>query len=104
MQTSPDALPRHLDWLHLFSVLRSILRRSKHAASASDGSDYLLASGARRLLDDLRTTLSFVGIAQRRTTADNAIEELERVTDVLLSALELSPVHALHSGRIRSRR
>jgi hypothetical protein len=87
---SPDTLPNHRDWPQLFSALRAIVRWSK-ATMGTDESDYLLASSARQLLDALRPTLSFVGITQRSATAEQATAELERVTDALLSALDVGP-------------
>lgn len=95
LQRSPAALPSHRDWPQLFSALRAILRWSKEEARTSD-SDYLLASGARQLLDRLRPELSFAGIASHRSvTVDNADRELERVTDSLLSALDADAIPAL---------
>ena len=94
LQCPPGALPHHRDWPQLFSALRAILRWSK-ARTITDESDYLLASSARQLLDELRPTLSFVGVPQRHTTAEQAFDELERVTGALLSALDVT-LYALH--------
>jgi hypothetical protein len=94
LQCPTEALPRHRDWPQLFSALRTILRWSEQQTSA-DSSDYLLASGARQLLDRLRPDLAFVGIGQRSVTADRAAEELFKVTGSLLSALGVEPVPPL---------
>ncbi len=92
LQRPPDSLPSHRDWPQLFSALRAILRWSGEGAHIGD-SDYLLASGARQLLDQLRPELSFAGIPSHRSvTADDAGRELERVTDSLLSALDMGAI------------
>jgi hypothetical protein len=87
LQCSPDTLPEHRDWPQVFSALRGILRWSEHAAQVGD-SEYLLASNARQLLDQLRSELSLAGIFSRPgVTVDDAREELEKVTYSLLSTL-----------------
>lgn len=92
LQRSPVTLPAHRDWPQLFSALRSVLRWSEEQAP-TDASEYLLASGARQLLDQLRPELSFAGVpSHRRVTVDDAAEELKRVTNSLLAALDLEPV------------
>ncbi len=94
LQRSPASLPGHRDWPQLFSTLRAILRWSREEARTTD-SDYLLASGARQLLDQLRPDLSFAGIAiQRSVVAANAGRELERVTNSLLAVLDADAIAA----------
>jgi hypothetical protein len=91
LQSSSHVLPSHRDWPQLFSALRTILCWSNEKVT-TDASDYLLASSARQLLDALRPTLSFVGVGQRSATAEQATAELKRVTDALLSALDVGPL------------
>ena len=92
LQIAPDELPVHLDWPQLFGALRSILRWSGEQTQTTK-SAYLLASGARQLLDRIAPELAFAGIpSQRRATASFALEELQRVTNSLLSALDLEPI------------
>lgn len=92
LQRPPESLPGHRDWPQLFSALRAILRWSREEARTTD-SDYLLASGARQLLDQLRPELSFAGIpSQRSVTVDDADRELARVTDSLLAALDTDAI------------
>jgi hypothetical protein len=92
LQCTPTSLPEHRDWPQLFSALRTILRWSGAVARASD-SEYLLASSARQLLDQMRSELSFVGVPSRvNVTADQACRDLERVTNSLLSALDTEAI------------
>lgn len=94
LQLSRNELPAHRDWPQLFSALRSIVRWSQQQAIAGP-SDYMLASSARQVLDDLTPELSFVGIPSgRRVTVDHATEEVERVTGSLLATLDVEPVPA----------
>jgi hypothetical protein len=53
--------PSHRDWPQLFRAYRVLLRWLR-ARSADESSEYLLASGARRILEEVADDLRFAGL------------------------------------------
>ncbi len=83
-----DGFPAHVDWAQLLRGLRRILRWLRHAADA-DLSDYMLASEARDLLEDVRADLEYAGIVlPRRQTSAEALPDLSHVVAQSLELLQ----------------
>ncbi|MGH2864676.1 MAG: hypothetical protein ACRDJX_05445 [Solirubrobacteraceae bacterium] len=88
LDLGPGGPPAHHEWPQLFGVLRRILRWSQQP-ELTEASDYIKASRARQLLDELRPDLSFAGVPTNlRTTAEDAPAALEKVIDDILTPLE----------------
>jgi hypothetical protein len=80
-------LPSHRDWPQLFGALRVILRWLTDPATSAL-SQYMLASSARDLLERVRPTLAFAGIATNIGTAPEASwDSLETVIEDILGQL-----------------
>jgi hypothetical protein len=84
---SPEDLPAHREWATLFAVLRRVLRWAQ-APERRDASDYIIASEARQLLDELRPALAYANIALSplRDAAD-APEALSEMVQRTLQAI-----------------
>ena len=88
LDLGPGGPPTHREWPQLLGALRKILRWSQQPELAS-ASDYMKASSARQLLDELRPDLSFAGVPTNlRVGADDAPPALERLIDDILTPLE----------------
>ena len=73
---SERELPGHLEWGAIFGALRVILRWAR-SATVEGTSEYMQASQARQLLDDLAPRLGFAGIVTVAPTGvDDAMEAL----------------------------
>jgi hypothetical protein len=84
---SPEELPSDRDWPQLLGALRRILRWSSRPELATM-SDYLLASSARDLIEDIRPDLAFAGIpADLSSSPENTLRELEVVIERLLAKI-----------------
>lgn len=59
---SLDVLPQHADWPQLFAAYRTLLRWLSDPANQGL-SEYMLASSARTLVEEVATDLRFAGIA-----------------------------------------
>jgi hypothetical protein len=57
-----DVLPQHVDWPHLFTAYRRFLRWLADPTN-EDLSEYMLASAARTLVEEVAPDLGFAGIA-----------------------------------------
>lgn len=80
-------LPRHREWGTMFAVMRRILRWSEESARRHL-SDYLSASQARQLLDELRPQLAYAGMTTSAPRdAAGAPAALERTVAGALEAL-----------------
>jgi hypothetical protein len=79
--------PAHVDWVQLLRALTKILLWLRANATAQ-ASEYLRASAARALIEDVRQDLEWAGIAptQSRTSAD-AFYELDRLVGQSLTVL-----------------
>ncbi|HEV7492982.1 hypothetical protein [Baekduia sp.] len=80
--------PSHVDWVQLLRALTKILRWLRTDAT-SHASEYLQASAARTLIEDVRQDLEWAGIAPglSRTSAD-AVQELDRLVAQSLQVLD----------------
>jgi hypothetical protein len=82
---SPAQLPVHRDWPQLLGALRSILRWSEQP-QLRDASDYMRASSARQLLEQLRPELAFAGVTTNlRATAESAPAAMEELIERMLA-------------------
>jgi uncharacterized protein YegP (UPF0339 family) len=81
-----DDLPLHRDWPQLFGVLRRILRWLDRP-DLEDLSDYLRASRARDVLEEIRPTLAHAGVitSARRGGEASWDDLVETVDDALLA-------------------
>jgi hypothetical protein len=71
--------PRHVDWVQLLGGLRDILRWLRELDEV-ETSDYMLASQARDLLDEVRSDLEFAGVVvPRQRTADESLADIDAV-------------------------
>jgi len=85
----PESI-EHVDWIPILLSLRRTLRWSR-AALRSQNSDYLIASSARDLIEQIRPDLSATGIkipSQRR--ASTALDDLRTIIDQVSEFLDLT--------------
>jgi hypothetical protein len=73
-----EGFPKAVDWIPLLAALTRMLVWLR-AEAVDERSEYLQASSARKLLDDVRPDLEWAGIAVRAVRADEALGELEAV-------------------------
>lgn len=85
---SPEELPVHREWPQLLGVLRSILRWSEQP-QLRDASEYIRASSARRLLEQVRSELDFAGVTTNlRATAESAPAAMEELIERMLADMQ----------------
>jgi len=82
-----DRLPQHVDWPQIFAAYRKILRWLADPAN-QDLSDYMLASEARTLVEEVAPDLRFAGID---SGASGKVEDSSYFEDIAKSFLELGP-------------
>jgi hypothetical protein len=91
-----DELPTHVDWIQLLAGQHRALRWLRRA-SDRDISEYLLASEALDLIENLRPDLEYAGIpVPRAHTSAEALQVLSRVLDASLTALQEPAARDLH--------
>lgn len=79
-----DRLPQHVDWPQLFAAYRNVLRWLANPAN-QNLSDYMLASEARSLVEEIAPDLRFAGIAIDPGGQSTEPAYLERVMERLLA-------------------
>lgn len=82
-----DRLPQHVDWPQIFAAYRRILRWLADPAN-QDLSDYMLASEARTLVEEVTPDLRFAGI---NLDAGGKAEDSSYFENIAKSFLELGP-------------
>jgi hypothetical protein len=83
-----EDFPSHVDWAQLLGALRRTLRWLRRAAD-SDMSEYITASEARDLLEDVRPDFEYAGIVlPRRQTSAEAVDDLRYALRQSLSRLQ----------------
>ncbi|HKF83408.1 MAG TPA: hypothetical protein VKB23_10665 [Solirubrobacterales bacterium] len=81
-------LPRHVDWPQLFAAYRRVLRWLADPAN-QNLSDYMLASEARTLVEEISPDLRFAGVA---IDGGGRVEESSYFERIAKSLLELGPI------------
>lgn len=81
----PSQRPAHQDWVQLFGALRRVVRWLNDAEER-DLSDYMLASEARQLMNEVEPDLRYAGVAVSNSGASGAAywEEFERTVQQAL--------------------
>ncbi len=81
-------LPAYVDWLRLLPVLRRLLDWVEDQVQAGL-SDYMLASEARRLIEELRSDLESVGVQLPDTSTVHGVDFWPVFADIVGSTLQL---------------
>ncbi|MGI8429291.1 MAG: hypothetical protein ACR2OB_08295 [Solirubrobacteraceae bacterium] len=96
----PEALPVHRDWPQLLAALRRLSRWLDDPAHDSK-SEYMLASDARVLIEQIAPDLRYAGVrvARRVGTGTDYWRDFVALVDAALGALDGPPVSTNGSGR-----
>lgn len=89
LEIDPGELPTHRDWPQLLGGLRTVYRWL-HRPELEDLSDYMLASHARDLLEQVRADFEYAGIPVGHAPAAGAWQDLEVLIDRGLHPLDVA--------------